>query len=279
MRARAQIKSHPIHPMLVAFPVGLWISSLIFDLLAVASNNIFLAIAGFYALIGGCVGAALAAVPGVIDLFSVVPPNSSGRNRGYIHGTLNVLALLLFIFIVVRRGDPMMRPDGTSLALSLLGVVVIGISGWLGGTLVYRNQIGVDHRYANAGQERERTLDSWDRPVLNRGELSDGQMMLAKIEGERVVVGRCGEGFFAFSDHCTHKGGPLHDGALVGCTVQCPWHGSQFDVTTGRVVAGPAKNKIVTYDTEVKGNEVYVLPNEREQEKREVERPPREKAA
>jgi nitrite reductase/ring-hydroxylating ferredoxin subunit len=104
-------------------------------------------------------------------------------------------------------------------------------------------------------------------------------MMLAKIEGERVVVGRCGEGFFAFSDHCTHKGGPLHDGALVGCTVQCPWHGSQFDVTTGRVVAGPAKNKIVTYDTEVKGNEVYVLPNEREQEKREVERPPREKAA
>ena len=279
MRARAQIKSHPIHPMLVAFPVGLWISSLIFDLLAVASNNIFLAIAGFYALIGGCVGAALAAVPGVIDLFSVVPPNSSGRNRGYIHGTLNVLALLLFIFIVVRRGDPMMRPDGTSLALSLLGVVVIGISGWLGGTLVYRNQIGVDHRYANAGQERERTLDSWDHPVLNRGELSDGQMMLAKIKGDRVVVGRCGEGFFAFSDHCTHKGGPLHDGALVGCTVQCPWHGSQFDVTTGRVVAGPAKNKIVTYDTEVKGNEVYVLPNKREQEKREPQLPEQEKAA
>jgi uncharacterized membrane protein/nitrite reductase/ring-hydroxylating ferredoxin subunit len=267
MRARAQIKSHPIHPMLVSFPIALWTASLVFDLLAVAGGNVFFAIAGFYSLIGGCIGAVLAAIPGVIDLFSVVPPNSSGRKRGYIHGTLNSLALLLFIFIAARRGDPMARPDGVSLALSLLGVAGIAVSGWLGGTLVYRNQIGVDHRYANAGQEKERSLDSWDRPVLNRSELSDGQMMLAKIEGERVVVGRCGEGFFAFSDHCTHQGGPLHDGALVGCVVQCPWHGSQFDITNGRVVAGPAKSKIQMYDTEIKGNEVYVLPRQREQKK------------
>src|SRR5919197_4903525 len=123
MRARAQIKSHPIHPMLVAFPVGLWISSLVFDLLAVASDNVFLAITGFYAIVAGCIGATLSAVAGTIDLFSVVPPNSSGRNRGYIHGALNALALLLFIFIAWRRGDPMARPDGISLALSLLGVI------------------------------------------------------------------------------------------------------------------------------------------------------------
>ena len=267
MRSRAQIKSHPIHPMLVALPIGLWIGSFVFDLLAAAGGNVFLAIAGFYALIAGCIGAALAAVPGAIDLFTVVPPNSSGRNCGYIHGALNTLALLLFIFIAWRRGDPMARPDGVSLALSLLGVIAIGVSGWLGGTLVYRNQIGVDHRYANAGQERERTLDSWDRPVLHRSELADGQMMLAKIQGQRIVVGRCGEGFFAFADHCTHKGGPLHDGALVGCTVQCPWHGSQFDVTNGRVVAGPAKNKIETYAIEIRGNEVYVRPEEHEERK------------
>src|SRR5207253_6685982 len=48
------------------------------------------------------------------------------------------------------------------------------------------------------------------------------------------LVGRCSQGLFAFSDSCTHKGGPLSDGALVGCTVQCPWHGSQFDVSSGR---------------------------------------------
>ncbi|MCI0349244.1 MAG: Rieske 2Fe-2S domain-containing protein [Acidobacteriales bacterium] len=267
MRTRAHIKSHPIHPMLVAFPIGLWVASFVFDLLGVASGNIYLHIAAYYSLIGGCLGAVLAAIPGAIDLFGSVPPNSSARRRGYIHGSLNALALLLFTYIAVRRGDPMARPSNVSLALELLGVFGIGVSGWLGGTLAYRNQIGVDHRYANAGQEKERTLDSWDHPVLNRSELSDGQMLLAKIAGERVVVGRCAEGFFAFSDHCTHRGGPLYDGALVGCTVQCPWHGSQFDITTGRVVAGPAKSKIKLYQTEIRGNEVYVLPESRELKK------------
>jgi nitrite reductase/ring-hydroxylating ferredoxin subunit len=82
-----------------------------------------------------------------------------------------------------------------------------------------------------------------------------------------VVVGRCPEGMIAFSDHCTHKGGPLSDGALVGCTVQCPWHGSQFDVHTGRVVAGPAKSKIQIYETEVRGGEVYVHPKNVEEPK------------
>jgi uncharacterized membrane protein/nitrite reductase/ring-hydroxylating ferredoxin subunit len=267
MRTKAQIKSHPIHPMLVSFPIGLWVASFIFDLLGVVSGNIYLHIAAFYCLIGGCIGAVLAGVAGVIDLFGAVPPNSSARQRGYIHGALNTLALLLFIYIAAHRGNPMTRPDKLSLTLSLLGVVGIAVSGWLGGTLVYRNQIGVDHRYANAGEEKERTLDSWDRPVLNKSELADGQMLLAKIAGERVVVGRCGEGFFAFSDRCTHKGGPLYDGALIGCTVQCPWHGSQFDITTGRVVAGPAKSKIQLYETEIKGNEVYVLPEKHEQKK------------
>lgn len=268
MRAKAHIKSHPIHPMLVSFPIGLWVAGFVFDLLGVASGNVYLHIAAYYALIGGCIGAVLAAVPGVIDLFGAVPPNSSARQRGYIHGALNTAALLLFIYIAVRRGDPMVRPDGVSLALSLLGVLGIGISAWLGGTLAYRNQIGVEHLYANAGQEKERTLDSWDRPVVNKSELGDGQMILAKIQGERVVVGRCGEGFFAFSDHCTHKGGPLFDGALVGCTVQCPWHGSQFDITTGRVVAGPAKQKIELYETQIKGNEVYVLPRKISEQKK-----------
>ena len=135
---------------------------------------------------------------------------------------------------------------------------MLGISGWLGGTLVYRNQIGVDHRYAGAGQMKERTLSGWDRPVCNQSELADGQMLLAIVENQRVVVGKCTEGLFAFSDGCTHRGGSLSDGALIGCTVQCPWHGSQFDIQTGRVVAGPAEQKIDVHPIEVRNGEVYV---------------------
>ena len=196
-------------------------------------------------------GAVLAAAAGVIDFLYTVPPESSAKNRGLLHGGLNSLVLLLFIYVAYRLGSPSAAPDGATLLLMGIGVVILAISGWLGGTLVYRNQIGIDRRYASAGKLKTRTIESWSKPVCNQSELGDGQVLLATVGTERVVVGRCSEGLFAFSDHCTHRGGPLSDGALVGCTVQCPWHGSQFDVRTGRVVAGPAQEKIKVYSIKI----------------------------
>ncbi len=258
MRSKAQLRSHPIHPMLVALPIGLWIGGFVFYALAAMGAEPRLASAGFFAILGGCIGAALTAVPGVIDLFGSVPPRSSARKRGYLHGALNVLALILFIVVAWRQGGPWDLADRTSLLLALLGVITIGVSGWLGGTLVYRNQIGVDRRYANAGKLKERSFDDFSRPVCNEGELSLGQLMLIHIAGERIALGKCAEGIFAFQDSCTHRGGPLSDGALVGCAVQCPWHGSQFDCRTGRVVAGPAEEHLKTYEVAVRNGEVYV---------------------
>lgn len=75
-----------------------------------------------------------------------------------------------------------------------IGVVILGFSGWLGGTLVYRNQIGIDRRYASAGKLKTRTIESWRKPVCNQSELGDGQVLLATVGTERVVVGRCSEG-------------------------------------------------------------------------------------
>ncbi|PYS20258.1 MAG: hypothetical protein DMF72_21645, partial [Acidobacteria bacterium] len=222
--------------MLIVLPLGLFIGSWIFDLIGKATNNELLWAASFYCGVAGIIGGFCAAIPGVIDWISVVPPRSSAKNRGLLHGGLNTLVLIAFIII----------------------------SGWLGGTLSYRNQIGVDHRYANAGTYKERQIESWDRPACNQGELSEGQMMLVRVGNERVVLGRCPEGMIAFSDHCSHKGGALSDGALVGCTVQCPWHGSQFDTHTGRVIAGPAKKKIDVYETHIRSGEVYVIPKRAE---------------
>src|SRR5437868_9661552 len=110
MRARAQIRSHPIHPMLVAFPIGLWVTSFVFDLIAVARNEGSFAAAAFYCVIAGCVGAALAAIAGAIDLFSVVPPRSTAKKRGYLHGGLNVLALGIFIAVAAIRGGASAMP-------------------------------------------------------------------------------------------------------------------------------------------------------------------------
>jgi uncharacterized membrane protein/nitrite reductase/ring-hydroxylating ferredoxin subunit len=262
MRSTARVSSHPIHPMLVMFPFGLWTISFIFDVLGRIFDNGNLFIAAFYALIAGCVGAALAALPGAIDLFTVVPPNSTARQRGYIHAGMNVIALLLFIFIAWRRGDAQTVPDGLSLLLSFIGIAGICVSGWLGGTLVYRNQIGIDRRYANAKSVLDRTVADRARPLVNVGELGPSQMMLARVgpEAERIALGKCSDGVHAFQDRCTHKGGPLSDGALIDCKVQCPWHGSQFDVTTGRVVAGPAERQIQTFATEERKGEIYLAP-------------------
>jgi nitrite reductase/ring-hydroxylating ferredoxin subunit/uncharacterized membrane protein len=253
--------------MLVVLPLGLFLGSWIFDLIGKATNNELLWAASYYCAIAGIVGGFCAAIPGLIDWISVVPPHSSAKNRGLLHGSLNTLVLVAFIIIAVRRYSATAEPGPFELGLMTISVIVLGISGWLGGTLTYRNQIGVDHRYANAGSWRERMLDNWQRPALNQSELSEGQMMLVRVGDERVVVGRCSEGIVAFSDHCTHKGGPLSDGALVGCTIQCPWHGSQFDVHSGRVVAGPAKNKIDIYQTEIRGGEVYITPKKESEPK------------
>jgi nitrite reductase/ring-hydroxylating ferredoxin subunit/uncharacterized membrane protein len=256
--------------MLVAFPIGLWVASFAFDIFGRVLSNAALWSAGFYCAIAGCIGAVLAAVPGVIDLFSIVPPKSSAKTRGLIHGAVNTLVLVLFATEAFYRGNADARPDRIAVVVSFAGVCLLGYSGWLGGTLAYRNQIGVDHRYAGAGQWQERTFKSWDEPICNSSELADGQMLLANIAGERVVIGKCSEGIVAFGDRCTHKGGSLADGTLIGCAVQCPWHGSQFNVNNGHVITGPAKREIKTYETHIKAGEVFV---------EKPSRPKKEKAA
>ena len=75
-------------------------------------------------------------------------------------------------------------------------------------------------------------------------------MMLVHAAGERIAVARTEDGYAAFEDRCTHRGGPLSDGVVICGTGQCPWHGSQFDVKTGDVKCGPAKEKIRVYEME-----------------------------
>jgi nitrite reductase/ring-hydroxylating ferredoxin subunit len=79
---------------------------------------------------------------------------------------------------------------------------------------------------------------------------------LLRIGGRRLVLARTDSGYCAFDDQCTHRGGSLADGVMACNTVTCPWHGSQFQVTTGQVKAGPAKKGIGTYPVEAVGGEV-----------------------
>ena len=233
--------------MLIPFPFAFLTGAWGFRLAAVFSDNEDLKTVSRYLVPTGLVAGLLAAVPGFVDYLGSVPPQSSARQRATNHALFNVGSLTLFAlsWLADRK-----RRRGLPLALETAGTATLCVGGWMGGTLAYRNQIGVDHRYANAGKWQEARIDGEKADALEdvSRDLDMNQMKLVHAGGKRVAVGRTGKGCVAFQDRCTHKGGPLSDGVLMCGTVQCPWHGSQFDVHTGDVKAGPAEVKIETYD-------------------------------
>src|SRR6266542_2113921 len=250
MRSNANFKSHPIHPMLIVFPIAFFIGTFIFDILGIVTDhNIYYAVS-YYMQLSGIIGGLLAAIPGAVDYFKTVPPNSSGKKRATQHALLNITNLVLFFIAWLLKGNNI-NPY-VILILETAGIVLLSIAGWLGGTLVYRNQIGVDHRYANAGKWKE------EIEVAAANELKTNQMKLIHADKKRIVIGRTENGYVAFDDHCTHRGGSLADGSMLCGIVQCPWHGSQFDVNTGVGKAGPAKENINTYQVIEMNDKIYL---------------------
>ncbi len=260
MKSLVSIKSHPIHPILVSFPIAFYIGTLVFDILSVVNDNLEFAITGKYIHIASIVGALLAAVPGLLDFIFTVPPESSGKKRATKHGIINVLALVCFVVALVLKYKDEAMPT-LVLALEAVGVGLTFVAGWLGGTLVYRNQIGVDNRYANAGKWQEQTLTGETGPwqLCKANELELNQMKLIHLKGKRIIVARTENGFVAFEDKCTHRGGSLAGGSMICGTVQCPWHGSQFDTKNGQPKCGPAKASIKTYTLKEADGKVFLM--------------------
>src|SRR4030095_11686024 len=166
MKSTASIKSHPIHPMLIPFPFAFLTGAWGFRVAAVFSDNEDLKMVSRYLVPTGLAAGLLAAVPGVVDYLGSVPPRSSARQRATQHALFNIGSLTLFALSWFadrkrRRGLPLALETAGTATLCAAGRVAgpLGSAGWMGGTLAYRNQIGVDHRYANAGQWQETRID------------------------------------------------------------------------------------------------------------------------
>jgi len=259
MKSKASLKSHPIHPMLVPFPIAFFTGTFVLDLIALITSDGVYAQAAIFLQTGGIIMAVVAAIPGVIDYIFSVPPASSAKKRATEHALLNMSMLLFFTIALLLK-----IYSGASffiiLALELAGTVLLTMAGWLGGTLVHRNQIGVDHRYAHAGKWSEEKLAASSGKIEVRGlsEMKTNQMKLVHAGSRRIAIARTGKGFVAFDDRCTHRGASLADGAMICETVQCPWHGSQFEVNEGAVQAGPAKEQIRTYTLKQEGEKFFL---------------------
>jgi uncharacterized membrane protein len=135
----ASVRKHPIHPMLIPLPIGLWLFSFVCDLVRVfGGTDPAWEVVALYTMVGGIVGAVVAAVPGLIDLLSLT---GHLRQIALRHMAINLTVVVLYIINAWLRVD---RPDGWLVWLSLLAIALLGASGWLGGKMVYEHAVGVD---------------------------------------------------------------------------------------------------------------------------------------
>lgn len=144
MRTPASIAHHPVHPMLVPFPIGLWIFSFICDLIfAFGAHTPVWKTVALYGMVGGTIGALAAAIPGLIDLLSLPP---GPRRTAIIHMSINLTIVVLFAINIwwrISAGDEGAAANGPTW-LSLVAILLLLVSGWLGGKLVYESGVAVD---------------------------------------------------------------------------------------------------------------------------------------
>jgi uncharacterized membrane protein len=151
MASPASIGGHPIHPMIIPFPIALWVFSLVADVIFLwRGNPVWRDYIAFYALLGGIIGAAAAAVPGLIDWLSLT--DKAVVKIANWHARLNVIALLVFagsFYLRTSGGSELVSGSHTiPFGLSVLGVILITISGWLGGEMVFKHGVAVEAQSA-----------------------------------------------------------------------------------------------------------------------------------
>lgn len=150
MESKAKFLGHPVHQMLVVFPLGLLAMAVLFDVVVLATDHAGLSSAAYYMIVAGVVAGLIAAPFGTID-FLAIPDGTRAKRVGLVHGVGNAFVLMLFLASWLVRGDAAAQPDGLALALSFVGAALALLTAWLGGELVSRLAIGVsDGAHADA---------------------------------------------------------------------------------------------------------------------------------
>jgi nitrite reductase/ring-hydroxylating ferredoxin subunit/uncharacterized membrane protein len=249
---------HPIHPMLVTLPIGAWTLAVGLDLLArlgLAPRHAADRTART-ALKGGVAGAIAAAAAGLADWQHV---NERARRVGLVHAAANGTALTLMVLSLGlrRRGR-----RGAGQLASAAGWACMAAGGYLGGHLVYRRRIGVDHA--------ERSPEPRDFTAVARiEELQEDRphkVVLRDAEAARdvpVVLVRHRGRVHAMGARCSHLGGPLDQGWVLDGELVCPWHGSRFALDDAQPTSGPSTCAQPRYEVRLRDDMIEIR---REQE-------------
>jgi nitrite reductase/ring-hydroxylating ferredoxin subunit/uncharacterized membrane protein len=227
---------HPLHPLLTDLPIGTWMSALLLDLTGGRRSE-----DAARRLIGAGILAALpTAASGVSDWADTTRSNPPAGRVGLVHASANVTALTLFTLSYLRR-----RSGGSGRAPALAGAGALMVGGHLGGHLAYEEAVGV------AQTTFERPPEDWVDAIADAA-VTEGAMACVEVGDVPVMVTRREGRLYALSNRCSHRGGPLHQGALEDGCVTCPWHGSRFRLADGSVERGPASSPQPVYETRVR---------------------------
>lgn len=236
---------HPLHPVLTDITIGAWTLGGLFDAVAEVSGSDDAAWAGDRLAELGTLSALPTALSGLTD-FSTFPEHAARPVS--LHALVNVLGVGLYTTSVIerRRGN-----HGRGRALGWTALALTAFSGWLGGSLVFKHGMGVDHGDRFCGPR------DW-QPVLDEGDLPDGKPVRVEVEGAGVMLYRRGDRIDAIGSVCSHAGGPLEEGEVHDGCVTCPWHHSVFRLRDGSVVHGPATRPQASFHARVREGRIEV---------------------
>ncbi|MDF5754892.1 Rieske (2Fe-2S) protein [Spongiactinospora sp. TRM90649] len=229
----------PAHPPMATVTLGCWVATAVLDATGADPR------AARTVLATGLAGAAPAAAAGITD-WSVL--HIEQQRVGFAHALANIGAVTLYSGSLALRLAGRERA-GRLLAYAGLGAASLG--GVLGGHLAYRQAAGANH----AEQVTHLVPLGWHN-LCELKDLPEGRPVARRLGYIDLFVLRTGENVTILADHCSHLAGPLHQGRLVsedGTTcVVCPWHGSTFRLSDGKVVHGPATAPQPAFQTRIR---------------------------
>ena len=238
---------HQLHPLLTALPIGLYSSASLLDVAGGRGSR-----DAARRLVGaGILATGPTALSGIAD-WSALGAFTRPRRVGLVHAGANTVSTLLYAASWKARRD---GRHGRGAVLALAGATALTASGYLGGHLTYSEGVGVNRN----ADEQKQPADWTD--VADDSAVGEGALERVEVDGQAILLARRNGRVHAIGATCSHFGGPLEQGEVVGTAepcVECPWHGSRFRLTDGAVERGPATVPQLAYDVRTVGGRVQV---------------------
>ena len=241
---------HPLHPVITDIPLGAWTLAVLFDIIYVFNGSQGWSSAADVTIFVGILAALGAAVTGYTDWNETVDRE---RRVGIAHGLINTLVLVIYLVSWLIRLTGGSR--GLAIVLAFIGYALVICAAYLGGEMVFSIGTGVNHHAWQPVPEKF-------TKVLLEGRLTEGMLVKAVAGDTPILLFKKGDALCAISETCSHAGGPLSEGELLGNLVQCPWHASRFDICSGQVRGGPATISQVRYETRIQNGQIEVRRSE-----------------